>query len=167
MSEKSVDKADWEALVESYAGVRTIHLDIEFGEVIDRCRSQLSYLATPYSKLAVDLDGQFCHVRSDFAGQEAAKWLAHCGVNGITAVSPIVQSVAMLGADPVRALNPLDERFWSAWCAPMLWACSAVIIPQIDGWSQSAGVLFEAHSALKAMKPVFVIKKGSEYGGGL
>ena len=40
-----------------------------------------------------------------------------------------------------------------------------MIIPQIDGWSQSAGVLFEAHSALKAMKPVFVIKKGSEYGG--
>ena len=113
MGELSVGDRDWLALAENYAGSGLLHSGIEFGEVQERCRASLSYLATPYSKLAVDLDGQFCPVRSDFAGQEAAKWLAHCGVNGITAVSPIVQSVAMLGADPDRAIDPLDVRFWT------------------------------------------------------
>jgi len=158
---------DWAFLASTYGGSGLFRAAVPFGEVIDRCRGRLTYLATPYSKIAVDLDGHFCHMNSGDAARAAANWVTHCGISGVTAISPIVQSVVMINSKFGHDMDPLDDAFWGRWCGPLLKACGAVVIPPIDGWDSSVGVWLEARNALKSNKPVFVIKKGSEYGGGV
>lgn len=159
---------DWEYLAEYYehGGHGLLRRNIPFIEAVGVCRGRLAYLATPYSRHAVKADGQWCPVRSDAMAHEAAKWAAHCAVNGLTVVSPIVQAVASINADASRSIDPLDEKFWTTWCAPMLRACHAVIVPPIDGWEISAGIWHEVCQALYSNRPVYVIRKGSEYGEG-
>lgn len=156
---------DWRYLAEYYAqgGYGLLRTDATFIDAVDRCRGSLAYLATPYSRNAVKPDGQWCPVRSDGMAHEAAKWAAHCAVNGLTVVSPIVQAVAAINTDVSQSLDPLDEKFWTHWCAPLLAACHAVIVPPIDGWQGSAGVWHEVCRALRCNNPVFLIRKGSEY----
>lgn len=124
---------------------------------LERLRGGQVYLATPYTKLA-QFEGAFCEFRSHAAGLVAARWLLRLAVAGVSAVSPIAAAAAMLDEDLEGALRPLDERFWAAWCAPILTASHAVAVPMIPGWSESAGVWHECLWALSANRIVVLIQ---------
>ncbi len=161
-----IEPLDWKALDQYWADCGLLWMDIPFIDAVQRCRARLTYLATPYAKISLNMNGQWCPVQSEMAAFQAAKWATHIAANGASAVSPVVQSAAIVAADTGAALDPLDDVFWRKWCAPLLRASGAVIIPPIDGWKVSLGIWREACAALEASKPVFVIRKGSEYGGG-
>lgn len=145
----------WGAImkVRDWGDDRLIHFGATPGSVA-RSTSGLVYLATPYSKIAVDRAGRWSLVESMCASERAAKAAARLTALGITAVSPIVQAAAMCHAS--HALDPLDAVFWTRWCAPLLDACQAVVIPDIAGWDRSEGVWIEAREAVAQNKPVFV-----------
>lgn len=125
----------------------------------ERLRGGLVYLATPYTE-QVKTGGEFDDYRSEVAGALAARWTLRLAVAGVTAVSPIALAVAMLREDRERALRPLDDDFWTAWCRPMLTACCAVAVPMVPGWNASRGVWAEVTVALRAQLPVVLIRDG-------
>lgn len=129
----------------------------------------LVYLASPYSKIAVDGDGRWCAGRSADAGVRASMWSARFADAGVTAISPIMLSVDMCAlrvpslrfADmPPLRLDPLDAAFWTRWCFPLLISCDAVVVPPIEGRDRSEGVWGEVVTALGASKTVFWIGEG-------
>ena len=156
----AIDRFDWEFLDKTYGDCGLHHFDIEFGDVIDRCRGVMCYLATPYSEAYVNVGGKWCDMQSEMAVSEASKWLTYLAASAITAVSPIAVS-AQIGAD---VLGPSDQIFWAKWCAPILRASHCVIVPKIQGWDQSLGVWEAVCKALNASKPVYVLKEAAEYG---
>jgi len=81
-------------------------------------------------------------------------------MRGVTAVSPIVLADGMCHA--TEHLDPLDVRFWTRWCAPILAAARAVVVPDIPGWSRSEGVWHEVREALGRSLPVHVYARGVE-----
>lgn len=129
----------------------------------------LVYLASPYTKIAVDAAGRWCAGRSADAGVRAAMWAARFAGAGVTAISPIVQSADMCAlrvpslreGEPVPPrLDPLDAGFWTDWCFPLLISCDAVVVPPIEGRDRSAGVWGEVVTALGASKTVYWIGEG-------
>lgn len=129
-------------------------------EVVEHCRGRLCYLATPYTKRA-QFGGKFSQERSFGCAVEAARWLTTLAVEGVTAVSPIVQSVEMISADLLnQQLDPLDQQFWAAWCRPLLRACDVIIVPPIPGWQESEGIWAEVDAALRSYRRVFLIGEG-------
>lgn len=147
---------DWPALSVALQGSGLLQMSAAMDFVAARCRGRLTYLATPYSREVTD-HGRFSVHRSDLMGHAAADWQKRLALVGVSAVSPIVQAVAMLDAPGVVDLDPLDDQFWTAWCAPMLAAAAALIIPPIDGWQRSRGIWAEALSLLRWNRPVFVL----------
>lgn len=136
---------------------------IHFGaspESVARRAVGMVYLATPYSRIAVDGDGRWNLTASMVAADRAARHAARLAAVGITAVSPIVQSAAMCHAS--HALDPLDAAFWTRWCAPLLARCGVVVVPDIEGWDQSDGIWREVQEAVAAMKPVHVYARAEE-----
>ncbi|MEC7763365.1 MAG: DUF1937 family protein [Pseudomonadota bacterium] len=128
----------------------------------------LVYLASPYSKIAVNADGWWELGRSTEAGVRAAIWSARFAAAGVTAISPIMLSADMCalrvpslreGATAPR-LDPLDAGFWTDWCFPLLISCDAVVVPPIEGRDRSAGVWGEVVTALSASKAVYWIGEG-------
>jgi hypothetical protein len=96
------------------------------------------------------------------ASAQAARELSRLARVGVTAISPIVQSAEMVHAEAFERvrdaarLDPLDAGFWTRWCTPILNVCSAVVVPDIDGWPESAGVLHEVLETLReTQKPIF------------
>lgn len=154
----------WIDLAAAYQPAGLLSVNTPFIDALARCRGKMVYLATPYSREVLNYDGRWCPVRSDAMAFEAAKWAAHCAVNGVAVVSPVVQAVAMVNADIADAIDPLDEKFWTVWCAPLLHACGAVIVPPIAGWDRSRGVFHECSAALRRNIAVHLIRPGSEYG---
>lgn len=134
---------------------------IHFGqtpEMVARKAAGLIYVATPYTKLAVDDAGRWSQVESLVAAERAARASCRLAALGLTAISPIVQAAAMCHAS--AALDPLDVVFWPRWCAPLLSRSSAVVIPDLPGWDQSDGIWHEAREAVGMNKPVFVYARG-------
>lgn len=130
-------------------------------DVVRRGRGRLVYLATPYSLIAVDDDGAWCPARSVEAGVRAAIWARALAVEGVCAVSPIVQAVEMIGSRGADdRLDPFDDGFWTAWCRPLLLASSVVVVPPIPGWDVSRGVWREAVAALATNRPVMLLSGG-------
>lgn len=129
---------------------------------VDACRGRLVYLATPYSKRAVDAAGAYCPAGAREAARGAVAWSARLAEDGITAISPIVLSQAMADTFP-SAIDPLDADFWNRWCAPLLMRCQAVIVPPMAGWRESAGVRHEVATAAGLGLPVYVIE-GAQHG---
>ena len=129
------------------------------------------YLATPYSREAVDDLGAWCYDRSRAMQRAAAHAAAELYRVGVSAFSPIVQSAAMVhatgsfvgddrsGVRFVASIDPLDSSAWSRWCQPFLNTCGAVVIPEIDGWDRSAGIFAEVRYALQRLLPIYI------YGG--
>ena len=158
---------NWNApALDAYARACLLHRGAGLADVIRHGRGQLSYLATPYSKLARDDDGAFSIAGSLECAARAARWARLLALEGITAVSPIIQAVEMVHADGIDPqLDPLDERFWEGWCRPLLNACGGVIVPPIPGWAESEGIWVEVCAALRAQRPVFLIRPGAEFGG--
>lgn len=121
----------------------------------------LVYLASPYSKLVCDRAGGWDYRLSYDAQRAPAVECLHLMRLGVTAVSPIVQSVelihaSMTGIAPVPTIDPLDAGLWQPWCNRLLDAARAVVVPDIRGWSESVGVMAEVQRAMARLTPVFV-----------
>lgn len=119
------------------------------------------YLATPYT-LRAQVNGKWSYEASLHASAQAARELGRLARVGVTGISPIVQSAEMVHAEAfgrmrdATALDPLDGEFWHHWCRPILNACAALVVPDIDGWPESAGVLQEVIETLReTQKPIF------------
>ena len=111
------------------------------------------YLATPYSK-RVMRNGKWAHDLSLYASAQAAREMSRLARVGVTAISPIVQAAEMVhsevaeGVDGLPRLDPLAAAFWENWCRPMLDACSAIVVPDIEGWQASEGIRHEVFTVL-------------------
>ena len=129
------------------------------------------YLASPYSREAVDVLGAWSYELSNLAARRAARACADLLTHGVMAVSPIVQAVWMINASGafegqrrggvrfVPSLDPLDAGLWMDWCQPLLNVCGAVVVPDIPGWQESNGIWAEVAQALTRNVPVYL------YGG--
>lgn len=124
---------------------------------VDRGHS-IVYVATPYSKRAVTPAGVWDRWLGDVAAGCAVAACARLLHQGVTAVSPIALAHQMVVESMWggRAIDPLDQGLWQAWCAPLLEACDAVFIPDLPGWADSVGVLHEAKVTLARQRPVLV-----------
>ena len=150
---------DWSSpALDTYAAGSLLHRDAALSDVVARCAGRLVYLATPYSKLACCDNGQFNPAGSLKAAFLAARWAGLLADRGITAVSPVIQAVAMVHCDPDDTrLDPLDAEFWEGWCRPFLAASGMVVVPPILGWQDSDGIWVEVCDALRAQKHVLQI----------
>lgn len=129
------------------------------------------YLATPYSREAVDVLGCWSYQASNQAKRRAARACADLLNHGVTAISPVVLAVAMINATGafgvtrregfqfVPRLDPLDGGLWYDWCQPLLSMCGAVAVPDVPGWQDSNGIYAEVAQALTRNIPVYI------YGG--
>ena len=129
------------------------------------------YLATPYSREAVDVLGCWSYEASHRAHRRAARACADLLDQGVTAISPVVLGVAMINATGtyearrrgklqfVPRLDPLDDGIWHDWCQPLLRVCGAIVVPEIPGWRESNGIYAEVAQALTRNIPVYI------YGG--
>jgi len=120
------------------------------------------YLATPYSKRVRTEGGGWSYQASLHASAQAARELGRLARVRVSGISPIVQSAEMVHAEAFErhrkeaALDPLDEDFWRGWCRPLLNVCSAVVVPNIDGWQASKGVHEEVMWCLRETNsPIF------------
>lgn len=151
---------DWAGLAARYAfdgGLLDLRASIV--DVSRRLEGRQVYLAAPFSKQVVDpYSGRFETWRGDAVVQEAARWSAMLSANRVTAVSPVVLSSAMLGADMGGVLDPLNSGFWRNFCAPILASSSAVIVPPIAGAMDSEGVFYAAAYALRRNTRVMVMR---------
>lgn len=138
-----------------------LHRNAPIEMVAVRGRNALNYLATPYSKRAVDEAGRWCERGSRAAWIEAEVWAAAFAERGVSAVSPIAQACGLIHIGQGR-VDPLDHRFWTGWCAPLLAASGAVIVPPIEGWAESLGVWQEVREMLYRMRPVYLIEEGAD-----
>lgn len=126
------------------------------------------YLATPYSLECRDMLGAWSYKRSAQCARVAARAAAALLRAGVTAVSPIVQAVAMVhstgdfraahpgGVQFEPTIDPLDDVLFARWCQPILNACGAVVVPDLPGWDRSVGVYAEVRYALAHNTPVYV-----------
>lgn len=155
-------RPDWAAL-HDYEGL-TLRRDVGVPELAQRFAARLVYLATPYTRRAVDENGAWCLDRSIAAATEASAWAWRLTRAGLSVVSPVMLSAQMVHDEwaaerpHADALGPLDWRAWEAWCRPMLAASDLVAIPPIDGWDESLGIWREAVAALAVNKPVVVLE---------
>ena len=149
---------DWSAQeLSRHQASGMLRLDMPVGGVVAHSRGSLCYLATPYSKRAKSPSGHFCIFNAESAAADALLWATDLAAEGVTAISPILQSHAM--ADQGRRdLDPLDHNMWMAWCAPLLLRSDVVIVPPIRGWQDSVGVWQEVLTALSMQKPVMCIR---------
>lgn len=115
-------------------------------------RGGLIYLATPFTRRLPDVG--LCGLRD-----EAAVHVAALAREGVTAVSPVLLSAAACISMP--ALDPLDDDFWTRWCAPLLRAAAGVVVPDLPGWPRSRGVRFEMEAALARCIPVHFYDLGA------
>lgn len=151
---------DWSAL-HAYEGV-SLRRDIGPDEM-RHFLSRLVYLATPYTRRAVDENGAWCLDLSIAAAAEASAWAWRLTRAGLSVVSPIMLSAQMVHDEYAAeraspdAIDPLDHRAWEAWCAPILARCEVVAIPPIAGWDESLGVWREAVGALAVNKTVLLL----------
>lgn len=145
---------DLEPLIRTGCGPVTVARSIAGGRPV--------YLATPYTKEAVGLDGRWRYERSLIASARAAMELSRLARVGVTAVSPIVMSAEMVHCEYAMTvaglgepLDPLDGDFWENWCRPLLSVCDALVVPDLLGWQDSAGILAEVAGAIERNIRVF------------
>jgi hypothetical protein len=124
------------------------------------------YLATPYSRRAIDDAGRFDLDRSRAAIELAVYESARLLQEGISALSPIAISGAMIHANLERGWglklpDPLDGRAWARWCGPLIDASCAVVVPDLAGACRSDGVRQEVLYAISRNRRVFFYESGS------
>ncbi|RAP39250.1 hypothetical protein BYZ73_21510 [Rhodovulum viride] len=152
-------RPDWAALAQLWPDEVLLHRTADLQDTAAACRGRLVYLATPYTREAVTVEGAWDPARSAAAQAGAARWARAFARAGVTAISPVVQACAMLGDDPAAAPDPLDHGFWSAWCWPLLLACDAVAVPPLPGRRRSVGIWTEVRAALDQTKPVYLMRR--------
>jgi hypothetical protein len=126
------------------------------------------YLATPYTKRA-HVDGVWSHSLSVELMLEAAAEVGRLKWLGVSAFSPIVASASVVhaalpGSNEFAAHHPFDATGWLRWCQPFLNVCGAVVVPDLPGWDQSAGIKAEVAFAIGRGVPVFVYAAGDDDG---
>jgi len=134
---------------------------IRWGETPERVAlmaSGLVYLATPYTRMVLR-DGAWHFALSVEMQVRAERHAARLAALGVTAVSPIALAAGMCHAS--HALDPLDAAFWARWCAPILAAARAVVVPDVPGWHLSDGIRHEVSEALARNLPVHVYAAGA------
>lgn len=140
-----------------------LHRNCSLADVVAKCRGRLCYLATPYTKTVIDLDGDWNFGASMVSSEVACQWARRLCIEGVTAVSPVIQSVEMVHSDFLdQHLDPLNSVFWTRWCRPLLAASDVVIVPPIAGWDSSDGIWAEVISALGSNREVFLIAHGQD-----
>jgi len=144
-----MDRPDWMGAFGSDAVLIGATVD----DVAARCGGRAVYLATPYSREVVVADAWDWGL-SMRASVVAAAQIGRLARAGVTAISPIVMATDACHAD--RALDPLDQAFWSAWCMPLLSACGLVYVPPLLGWARSRGVGAEIEWAIAHRVPVLI-----------
>lgn len=150
---------NWPALIgaETYSKSSLLHVGADRHMVADRCGGHAVYLATPYSKEVLDRSGNWSLALSLEASKRASREAVRLAAIGVTAVSPIVLAHEMVS---MASFDPLDQKFWTQWCRPILNACGAVVVPNIQGWDASHGIWHEVTVALTSNRPVFVYAAG-------
>ncbi len=158
---------DWDSpVLDNYGRACLFHRDASLADAVQHCRSRLCYLATPFPAQSDYIDGQWCAASAVESSVRAARWLRLLAVEGLTAVSPVSQAVELVQADHVdQQLDPMDDAFWTLWARPLLFACGAVIVPQVPGWRDSDAVWRDVRAALHVSRSVFLIRSGEEFGG--
>lgn len=102
----------------------------------------LHYLATPYT--------DYCQGRTA-AFQHAAEAAAALLRRGLLVYSPIAHSHPI--AEHGR-LDPCDQHLWMALDLEMLDRCNSLLVVQMPGWNESAGVAAEIAHAEATEKPI-------------
>lgn len=130
--------------------------------------NQPVYLATPYTRRATDVQGDWDRLGSMGCILDAAQEVRRLKAVGVSAFSPIVLSAmpSHLFDDPkdFDAHHPLDAVAWMRWCQPFLNVCAAVVVPDIEGWDHSVGIKAEVGFAISRGVPVFVYAAGDDDG---
>lgn len=154
------ESPNWNALHDSaWTETDMLVFGLTSRDVSKRAKGRLVYLASPYSKLAVDHHGKFCDRRSKQAADDAARWQSIFAFEGLTSISPIMVSVNICDMDVTDAyFDPLDENYWENWCRPLLAQSEVLVIPPIKGWDESIGVWREAVYFIKRCRPVFLMQ---------
>ena len=100
------------------------------------------YLATPYTAYEKGINEAFI---------EAAKAAAVLTKRGLIVYSPIAHChpIASHGG-----INHLDHDLWMTHCVTMLDECYGLIVVQMPGWRESAGVQLEIKRAAQDNKPI-------------
>lgn len=153
-------RRDWaDPVFDRLSGVGLFCYHQPFSRIVLECRGRLCYLATPYTKVVSSGSAwDWNPATSVEAAVRAARCSRALAVEGVTAVSPVIQSVEMIQSDIAgQSLNPLDGAFWKKWCAPLLRASEVVILPNLPGWAESDGVWAEVRYALNANTRVFLM----------
>ena len=155
----------WGNLLAEYAGTQfdLLRPDCSLVEAARLARGHLAYLATPYSKLVLNDDLEWDRGQSLDLVLRAARWASLFALEGVTAISPIVQAGEMCHSRLEGDLDPLDHVFWTKWCAPLLAASRILLVPPVPGWDQSQGIWFETCTALSRNVRVCLI--APEQGG--
>lgn len=111
------------------------------------------YIASPYS----DPDPKVSEQRYR-AALRATHW---CLTHDMIVFSPIVHCHEMA----IIYGMPTDFRFWKAYNNAMISGSSGLLVLEIEGWQQSAGVSAEREIAVKAGLPVghLLPEKGGYY----
>lgn len=100
------------------------------------------YLGSPYSSYRWGLDA---------ACRKASALAASLTFAGIPVFSPIAHSHALA---EYGALDPLDHDFWMTADAPFMRAAGGLIVAEMAGWRDSAGLAMEIEVFDRAGKPV-------------
>jgi hypothetical protein len=129
------------------------------------------YLATPYTKWVRTESGIYDHIAAKRLIWSVAYEVRRLKECRTSAFSPILQAQAIIDSiihvddrGLFQAHHPLDAATWMQWCQPFLNVATAVVVPDIEGWDQSDGVLAEVDFAIRHQMPVFVYAKGDEIG---
>lgn len=143
-----------------------LHFGAGPSDVAVRARGRQVYLASPFRRHIEALQG--LDGTEMLRGMIALQWtsaraLDRLAAEGVAAVSPVVQSIAMLESRPRGGLGDLrahrgalDDPFWTDWSRLLLEASGAVWVPAIEGWAHSDGIRREALWALSRNMLVFV-----------
>lgn len=107
---------------------------------------RLIYLATPYTLYKKGVDESY---------RDTVLLLARLMDFGLDVFSPIVHFHPC--ADWLGVLEPRDHPYWMKKCKPFLDACSALVVPTLEGFLSSKGVLEEMEYYRFADKPVFLL----------
>jgi hypothetical protein len=116
---------------------------------LHKLSNEIAYLASPYFKWPGGFQDAYEEVRryaSKLLEMGVRTFVPICHTHGIT-VPP--------GADYA------DSEFWLDLDSPFFGVCKALIIADMDGWSDSVGVLCEIEWAHKAGMPIFIFVKNS------
>jgi hypothetical protein len=105
----------------------------------------LVYLATPYTKYRAGIDAAF---------RDAAALAARLLMQGVRVYSPIAHCHPM---SQYGGIDPKDHSIWLPYQEALMAKADALLVAQLQGWSESYGVKHEIRFFRQSRKPVFFL----------